>query len=91
LRKITLPSIRRTFALVIIIEIVLQFQLFGQAQLMTLGGPNNASRPVVLFIYEVGFNRWDLGYAAAASQILFGLILMAAMARYFLSRRREEV
>jgi multiple sugar transport system permease protein len=90
LRKITLPSIRRTFALVIVIEIVLQFQLFGQAQLMTLGGPNNASRPVVLFIYEVGFNRWDIGYAAAASQVLFGLILMAAMAQYFLSRRREE-
>jgi multiple sugar transport system permease protein len=90
LRRVTLPSIRRTFALVIIIEIVLQFQLFGQAQLMTLGGPNNASRPVVLFIYEVGFNRWDLGYAAAASQILFALILMAAMAQYFLSRRRED-
>jgi multiple sugar transport system permease protein len=90
LRKITLPSIRRTFALVIIIEIVLQFQLFGQAQLMTLGGPNNASRPVVLFIYEVGFNRWDIGYAAAASQILFSLILMAAMAQYFLSRRRDD-
>jgi multiple sugar transport system permease protein len=90
LRRITLPSIRRTFALVIIIEIVLQFQLFGQAQLMTLGGPNNASRPVVLFIYEVGFNRWDIGYAAAASQILFGLILMAAMAQYFVSRRRAE-
>jgi multiple sugar transport system permease protein len=90
LRRVTLPSIRRTFALVIIIEIVLQFQLFGQAQLMTLGGPNNASRPVVLFIYEVGFNRWDLGYAAAASQILFCLILMAAMAQYFVSRRRTE-
>jgi multiple sugar transport system permease protein len=91
LRSITLPSIRRTFALVIIIEIVLQFQLFGQAQLMTLGGPNNASRPVVLFIYEVGFNRWDIGYAAAASQILFSLILMAAMAQYFLSRRRDDL
>ncbi|HLU07791.1 MAG TPA: sugar ABC transporter permease [Woeseiaceae bacterium] len=91
LRKVTFPSIRRTFALVIIIQIVLQFQLFGQAQLMTLGGPNNASRPVVLFIYEVGFNRWDIGYAAAASQILFSLILMAAMAQYFLSRRREDL
>lgn len=90
LRSVTLPSIRRTFALVIIIEVVLQFQLFGQAQLMTLGGPNNASRPIVLFIYEVGFNRWDIGYAAAAAQILFGLILMAALAQYFVARRRGE-
>lgn len=88
---ITLPSIRRTFVVVIIIEIVLQFQLFGQAQLMTQGGPNNASRPIVLFIYEVGFTRWDVGYAAAAAQVLFTLILIAAMAQYFLSRRKETV
>ena len=87
--NVTLPSIRRTFAVVVIIEIVLQFQLFGQSQLMTLGGPNNASRPIVLFIYEVGFNRWDVGYATAASEILFALILMAAMAQYFLTRREE--
>ena len=46
--------------------------------------------PIVLFIYEVGFNRWDIGYAAAAAQILFGMILIAAMAQYFVSRRREE-
>jgi multiple sugar transport system permease protein len=87
---VTLPSIRRTFVLVVIIEIVLQFQLFGQPQLMTLGGPNNASRSAVLFIYEIGFNRWDIGYAAAASEILFSLILLTAMAQYFFSRRRED-
>lgn len=88
LMHVTLPSIRRTLVLVVIIEVVLQFQLFGQAQLMTLGGPNNASRPVVLFIYEVGFNRWDIGYAAAAAQILFAMILVVAMAQYFVGRRR---
>lgn len=87
--SITLPSIRRTLLVVVIIEVVLQFQLFGQAQLMTLGGPNNASRPVVLFIYEIGFNRWDIGYAAAAAQILFAMILAVAMAQYFVARRRE--
>lgn len=88
--KITLPSIRRTFVLVLIIEVVLQFQLFGQAQLMTQGGPNNASRPIVLFIYETAFRRWDLGLGAAASEILFALILIAALAQYFVSRRRGE-
>lgn len=86
---VTLPSIRRTFALVVIIEVVLQFQLFGQAYLMTQGGPNNASRPLVLFIFEVGFNRWDVGYAVAAGQILFGLIAVAAFAQYLVARRKE--
>ena len=86
LLHITLPSIRRTAAVVIIIEIILQFQLFGQAQIMTLGGPNNASLPIVLFIYQVGFQRWDIGYAAAASEILFCLILVAALAQFFVTR-----
>ena len=52
-----------------IIEIILQFQLFGQAQLMTLGGPNNSTRPIVLFIYEAGWRQWQLGYAAAAAAV----------------------
>jgi len=87
--SITLPAIRRTIALVIIIEIVLQFQLFGQPQLMTGGGPNNATRPMVLFIYETGWKQWQLGYAAAAAQVLFVMIAIAAMAQYYVSSRKE--
>jgi multiple sugar transport system permease protein len=90
-RSITLPSIKRTFILVVLIQVVLQFQLFGQARLMTQGGPNNASKPIVLYIYDVAFKRWDLGLGAAASEILFILILIAAMAQYFLTRNRGEI
>jgi multiple sugar transport system permease protein len=91
LRRITLPSIRRTSVLVIVIEIILQFQLFGQPQLMTLGGPDNTTRPIVLFIYEAGFRRWNIGYAAAASEVLFVLILVVAMIQYLALRQRGEV
>ncbi|MFS8047466.1 carbohydrate ABC transporter permease [Rhizobium sp. BR 314] len=90
LRYITLPSIRRTFVLVLIIQVVLQFQLFGQSKLMTLGGPNNVSKPIVFYIYEAAFTKWDLGLGAAASEVLFLLILIAAMAQYFISRRKGE-
>jgi multiple sugar transport system permease protein len=89
LARITLPAIRRTFFLVIIIEVILQFQLFGQPQLMTLGGPNNATRPIVLFIYETGWRQWELGYAAAAAQVLFAMILVAAMIQYRISARKD--
>lgn len=87
-RKITLPSITRTIILVTIIEIVMQFQLFGQALLMTNGGPNNTSRSIVMFIYDAGFRRWDIGMAAAASQILFLIILVAAVAQFMISRKK---
>ena len=89
LRNITLPSIRRTIAVVAVIEIVLQFQLFGQALLITGGGPNNHSRPIVQFIYEAGFRDLQLGFAAAASQVLFALMLLAALGQMWLSRRGE--
>jgi len=88
--SITLPSIRRTAVVVIVVEIILQFQLFGQAQIMTLGGPNNASLPIVLFIYQIGFQRWDIGYAAAASEVLFCIILLAATTQFFTARGRQR-
>lgn len=87
--SVTLPSIRRTVALVAIIEVILQFQLFGQAHLLTQGGPNNSSRPIVQFIYEAGFQHWTLGYAAAASQVLFGIMLIAMAVQVWVSSRKQ--
>ncbi|NLQ17022.1 sugar ABC transporter permease [Marinomonas sp. M1K-6] len=91
LTRITLPSIKSTIMLVAVIQVVMQFQLFGQAQLMTNGGPAGSSRPIVMYIYEVGFLRWDIGMGAAASQVLFLIILCAAMLQYWISTRKEEV
>jgi multiple sugar transport system permease protein len=88
--SITLPSLSRTVILVAILQCVLQFQLFGQPQLITQGGPNGASRPIVLFIFEIGFRRWDIGYAAAASQILFAIILIATLIQYLVTSRKKE-
>ena len=89
LTSITLPSIRRTIVVVAVIEVILQFQLFGQALLITGGGPDNTTRPMVQFIYEAGFRDLQLGFAAAASQVLFALMLVAALAQMWAGRRRE--
>jgi len=78
-RRITLPGVMPTLILVSAYECALQFQIFGQPQLLTQGGPNGASRPLVLYIYETGFNHWDMGYAAATSQVLFVLVLTVVL------------
>jgi multiple sugar transport system permease protein len=90
LLSITLPAIRRTIVVVAVIEVILQFQLFGQALLITGGGPDNSTRPMVQFIYESGFRDLQLGFAAAASQVLFALMLIAALAQVWAGRRRGE-
>ncbi len=88
--RITLPSLRRTLLLVVMLQTAAQLQLFGQAQLLTAGGPSGASRTMVLFIYEVAFGRWELGYAAAAAEILFLLILTVTLVQYWTVTRREQ-
>jgi len=87
--RITLPSLRRTLILVVMLQTAAQLQLFGQAQLLTAGGPSGASRTVVLFIYEVAFGRWELGYAAAAAELLFLLILTVTLVQYWAVTRKE--
>lgn len=90
LRRITLPSIRRTTIIVVMLQTAAQLQIFGQAQLLTSGGPSGASRPVVLFIYEVAFGRWELGYATAAAEVLFLLVLGVTALQYWVTGREDK-
>ena len=87
---ITLPSLRRTTILVVMLQTAAQLQIFGQAQLLTSGGPSGSSRPIVLYIYEIAFGRWELGYAVAAAEILFILVLALTLAQYWFSTRKED-
>lgn len=87
--RITLPSIRRTLLLVVMLQTAAQLQLFGQAQLLTSGGPSGASRTIVLYIFDVSFDRWELGYATAIAELLFAMILVVTLLQYWLVTRHE--
>ena len=67
LRRITLPAIRRTTLLVVVLQLVAQFQMFGQSELMTRGGPADSTPSIVQYIYQTGFRDWQIGLAAAWS------------------------
>lgn len=88
--NITLPSIRHTLLLVLVLQIVGQFQIFGQAHLMTQGGPANRTRTLVQYIYETSFRDWQVGYASAMAFGLFILMLGFTMLQLWLGRRGEE-
>jgi multiple sugar transport system permease protein len=84
---ITLPSLRRTIVLVIMLQTTAQLQMFGQSQLLTAGGPSGASRTAVLFLFETAFGQWELGYASAAAEVLFLIILAVTITQYLLTGR----
>jgi multiple sugar transport system permease protein len=88
--RVTLPSLRRTLILVVMLQTAAQLQMFGQSQLLTAGGPSGASRTAVLFIFEVAFGRWEVGYATAAAELLFLLIVLVTFAQYWATSRSDE-
>lgn len=88
LARITLPSLKRTIVLVGVIEVIRECQVFPQVMLLTNGGPNNSSRPIAQFVYEQAFVELSLGYAAAASQVLFAVLVVGVSLQLWLQRER---
>ncbi|MEP7131277.1 MAG: sugar ABC transporter permease [Sphingomicrobium sp.] len=85
--RITLPSLKRTMVLVVMLQTAAQLQLFGQSQLLTAGGPSGASRTAVLFLFETAFGQWEMGYASAAAEVLFLIILAVTITQYWATGR----
>jgi len=88
LARITIPLLSRTTLLVTMLQILASLKVFDQIYLMTAGGPNYATRPVIEYIYDVGFTDFRTGYGAAASMLYFVVILAVSAVWFAISRRR---
>jgi len=82
LTKITIPLLRNTTVLVLILQIIASFKVFGQSYVMTGGGPYGRTRVLVQYIYESGFSYFRMGYASAMSVLLFAIILVIAVLQF---------
>jgi multiple sugar transport system permease protein len=72
-RFVTLPLLRPTILLVIVVSIIFMSKVFTNALIITGGGPDGATRVLSLFIYQTGFQFFKMGLASAASIfLLFG-------------------
>jgi len=73
---VVIPLLRPALSLVVTLLIISTLRVFSQIYLMTNGGPAGASASVIHYVYEVGFSRYQLGYAASLSVMLFLTILV---------------
>lgn len=87
MRYITLPLITPTAFFAAIISLIGAAQVFDNVWVLTGGGPGDASRLIVLYIYEVGFKRYEMGYAAALSLTLFFVLIVLTIVQFRISRR----
>jgi multiple sugar transport system permease protein len=76
-RRITLPLLRPTIALMLILSITGSLLAFDQFFILTNGGPDNSTVSMVMVVYRDAFFRFDLGGAAALSVVL--LVALVAL------------
>lgn len=76
LRYITLPLLKPTIILVLLLRTIDTFQVFDKMYVLTGGGPGNATETITFYIYRYGFKYFETGYATAASIVLVVFIIL---------------
>jgi multiple sugar transport system permease protein len=89
-RYITIPLLRRSLALSLILCITGSLLAFDQFYILTKGGPDNSTITVVQLIYREAFQRLNLGTAAAISIVVLAVLVVLNAVQFRALRGSEE-
>ncbi|MGH2389493.1 MAG: carbohydrate ABC transporter permease, partial [Chloroflexota bacterium] len=84
--RITLPLLSPTSFFLVVIILINAFQFFDLSYVMTQGGPGDATRTIVFYIYDTAFHLFKLGYAATISLLLLVIIGLITFVQMRLGR-----
>ncbi len=89
---ITLPGLRPITVFIVITQIIGAFSLFAQPQLITKGGPGNATTPIMLYLYGEAFNgKYPRVGSSVAMALVAGMVVFSFVsAVYLLAGRRRD-
>jgi ABC-type sugar transport system permease subunit len=87
---ITLPLLRPTLLLVIVMNVIVAMKVFAVPLIMTGGGPADSTRVLPLFIYQTAFEFFDMGRAAAMSVFLFIAVMVFSFVQVRLFTRGDD-
>jgi multiple sugar transport system permease protein len=83
---IVLPMLSPSILFAAVTAIISGLQIFDEPFVMVKGGPGDATRTVVMLIYESAFKNIELGYAAAIAAMLFVVILLVTVIQFRISK-----
>jgi multiple sugar transport system permease protein len=86
LRSITLPLLKRTFALALILSITGSFLAFEQFYILTRGGPRNQTISLVYLITNQAFSAFAVGYATTIAIALLAVLVLLSGVQLLLLR-----
>ena len=78
---ITLPLLRPYLTLVAVIAAIAATKVFEEVYLMTQGGPADATRTLVYYVYDQAFAELEISYACTVGLALFVFVLGLSLIR----------
>lgn len=91
LRFITIPMLKPTSFMVILLASIGSMKEFALVQSLTNGGPGTDNMFIVQYIYTTGFDKMRVGYASAASMVLFVILLLLGLVQMKLGGGKNDV
>jgi multiple sugar transport system permease protein len=89
-RNVTLPGLRPVSVFIVIITLLASANMFGQALLVTQGGPGDTTATALIVITDTGFGQFRMGQAAAMSYLLALCLAIVALITFALMRERKS-
>ena len=87
-RFVTWPGLRNTAVLVLVVITMQAFTLFSQVQVMTSGGPLDATQTIVFQALDHGYAKQDISAGSAISVILFIIVISISMIQRYFTREK---
>ncbi|MGD9712208.1 MAG: carbohydrate ABC transporter permease [Thermomicrobiales bacterium] len=87
-KSVTLPMLSPIMFFVVVTSILNSFQAFDIINVMTRGGPVNSTNTLIYYVYEQGFVAYNAGRAAAASIVMFVIMLGITLFQLRYSERK---
>lgn len=85
--SVILPLMSPFILFATVTDMIKMLQFFDEPFIMTRGGPGDASRTVVMMMYDSAFANFEFGYGSAIALALFAVIMIVTGIQFFLSRR----
>ncbi len=85
--NITIPLLSPVTFFVLTLSVINSFQVFAQAYVMTRGGPVNATKTIVYYLFQQGFENFHMGYASALAYVLFVIIVSLTLFQFWFQKR----
>jgi multiple sugar transport system permease protein len=88
--SITLPLLKPTIMILIMLGLIYTFKVFDLIIIMTGGGPNNTTTLLPFYAYQLAFETYQLSLGATISNIMFVILIAISMVYIWMAKKEEK-